>query len=87
VLARRHGITRAKNTHRYGDGENKGRYKKHQIVAADLNVVLTNAIQPAGQECYFHMCNGGIEYGVQNQRSDDIAIEDENYFWQPPSEP
>ena len=87
MLVRICGITRAKNTHRHGDGENKVRDKKHYIVAADLNVVLTNTIQPVSQECYLHMCKGGIEYGIQNQRSDDIAIDNENNFRQPPSEP
>ncbi len=50
--------------------------------------VLTEAIHAVIRACYSsHMGEGKNAHDVQNQPSDNIAVEEEYYLWQPPSEP
>jgi hypothetical protein len=61
-----------------------------QVAVADIrdNVVLTDGMKPVNLNILStYGRTASIAYDVQYQRSDPIAIDDENDFRKPPSEP
>ena len=61
-----------------------------QVAVADIrdNVVLTDGSKPVYLIVLFtDERRASIAQDVQYQRSDHVAIDDENDFWKPPSEP
>jgi hypothetical protein len=77
-----------RDTHRYRKGENKLRYENPQVAISDVcNALLTNSNYPVIHTCHLTCARKRSAHDEQKQQSEDIAIHDENDFWQPPLEP
>lgn len=84
----RHTISWTRNTHGHPNGENKVRYEDVQVAVADLrNMDLRTPNTLLFDYVILTYMRVRIAYDAHKQWGVNIAIYEENYFWQSPSEP
>ena len=80
-------MSQAINIHGYRDGEKETRYHDLQVV---LKTYTMWNLPMQFSLLFDHVMKYGrasVAYDAQNQRIENVAIEDEQNFWQPPPEP